>query len=885
MLLKTKLYPPEPPQTAVYRNRLFSRLNEAYHSGKHITVTAGAGFGKSTMVTQWMNVYNIEAAWISLDEKDNDLRRFLSYLATALGERYEVDSKTILSLLSDSNFREFDLAVEMILESIGNQDTSVVIVLDDYHLITGEGIHKLMEYFLKHLTGAGTLILLARMDPPLSLSKLRLGNKLTEIRENELKFNEEEITELLIKTEEQSENRKFVTALLMSKTEGWVVGLQLALLAWKQDRGGEEFLSRFSGSHTFVADYLMEEVLQGLEPDEEQVLLLASLFDRFCRPLLDAIWGNGIKAQLDKIHQTGFFFIPLDDERDWYRFHHLVRDLLKKRALNSWNLQELDAIYLKAGHWFENSGYYDEAVYSFNMVAKKDELIRVISTYGLRSITSGNLTTVTGWLNLLTEDKRLSTPDLCVLEGWIASINQQIDRNEYISNTAESLFDNNCETYIEDIEAHLALLKANYLVQREGVKPVDIESLLVTAEQHAKSSNMLLHSIIQLYRGNVHRMSGELNRALSAYRKTLLYADQVDDFSLILPTTTAVSEIYFLQGNFTEAEQTLKQTLDKVYQHFSLVRIPKVGLLHILLAMILFEKNQANEASVHLDKAEEISDRTNDYNALVICYDLRARLHLLHNELPKAQEYLDRAVKLSERRHLLYYSAYLVHLTFLIRKKIGNKIAIEQCLDLVDKHNNWYGFWLGQLELTLVKTLFELDRLKEALEEAGKLKKESIARGAGFVEFQANCWICIINWKTGKKRDSLEALHKALLRAENTGIIRPLLDTGPEMGQIIKEYVADQRYRGIIALDFIQDLLKIFESELIRTPHGLSDPLSERELEVLRLLAAGLTNKEIADQLFLALGTVKKHSFTIYQKLGVKNRIQAVEKSRELRLI
>ncbi|TVQ02464.1 MAG: hypothetical protein EA359_11820 [Balneolaceae bacterium] len=354
----------------------------------------------------------------------------------------------------------------------------------------------------------------------------------------------------------------------------------------------------------------MEEVLGNIEQEEEEILFAASLFDRFSGSLLDAVLQKQITGYLKNIKKTGFFLIPLDDEQEWYRLHHLVRDLLKKRAWSHWGKHNLDSFYLEAGRWFENHSYIEEAVHCFKLAGNTDEIIRVISTYGLRNIASGDVKTVTDWINLLPEEKLLSTPDLCVLEGWIASINQQIDRNEYVSKIAESIYDKSKKTYIEDIEAHLALIKVNYLVQREGVKPEDIEALLAVAEQNARSSNLLLHSIIQLFRGNVYRMAGELDMALSAYRKTLLYADQINDFSLILPSTTAACEIYFLKGNFTEAEQTLHQTLKKVYQSFTLIRIPKVGLLHILLAMIQFEKNQTEAASDHLKKAEEISDRT-----------------------------------------------------------------------------------------------------------------------------------------------------------------------------------------------------------------------------------------------------------------------------------
>ncbi len=885
MLLETKLYPPDPPDFAIRRERLIEKLSSASESGSHVMISAGAGFGKSTLLVQWLREMNVSPAWYSIDEFDNNPHQFFRYLAASIGKRYDVDSGSVDVLLKTAGAVDMQLVLETIFDLITTIDERVFIVLDDFHLIDNQEIIRGIEFLMKHLPENKTFIFLTRFDPQISVSKFRLNQKLLELRESDLRFNRDEIVELLEPVINEENQLLAFADILQEKTEGWVVGLRLGLLAYSHENSGSEFIERFSGSHVFVADYLMEEVLGQLTSEQEQLLLVSSLFQRFTRSMLDKLIKKDISEHFEQIKKSGFFLIQLDDEDEWFRLHHLVQDLLKKRAFAQWDSQRIKTFYLDSGYWLEKRELIDEALQSFYDAGNPQEMIRIISTYGLQFIASGDLKTVIDWLNLVPEHLRLSTADLCVIEGWIASINQQIDRNEYISNIAENIFDENEESCIEDIGAHLALLKANYLVLKEGTNPAELEQLLVQAENQAKSSNLLLHSIIQLYRGNIYRMSGELDKALAAYRKTLQYSGELNNFSLILPTTTAVGEINILKGNFEEAEQLLEKTLNNIYQSFSLVRIPKVGLLHILLAMILYEKNLLQAASEHLEKAEDISDRTNDYNALVICYDLKARLHLLHNEIDKALDYLDNAVKLSEKRQLLYYSAYLVHLTFLIRQKQGNRIAIEQCLDLVEKHSKWYGFWLGQLELTRVKTLFALERYVEATEEASDLKKSSEMRGAGFVELQANCWLSVINWKTGRKKESLEMLHQALLKAESAEIIRPILDAGPDMAQILKVYTVEKAYLGTISLQFIQRLFGEFDSESNRTPEGLSEPLSERELEVLRLIAAGMSNKEIGEQLFLAVGTVKKHSFTIYQKLDVKNRLQAVQKSKDLRLI
>jgi LuxR family transcriptional regulator, maltose regulon positive regulatory protein len=885
MLLETKLYPPDPPEFAICRERLFEKLSTASESECHVIISAGAGFGKSTLLAQWFREMHVIPAWLSLDEHDNNPHRFFKYLAASLGNRYKVDSDSVEVLLKTTGAADTQVILETIFDLITSIDEKVYIVLDDFHLIENQEVIHGIEFLMKHLPDKKTFMFLSRVDPQISVSKLRLNQKLLELRESDLRFNRDEIVELLrplISSEYQL--HKFAE-ILLEKTEGWVVGLRLGLLAYSHEKSGSEFIDRFSGSHVFVADYLMEEVMGQLTPEQEQLLYVSSLFHRFTRSMLNTLLKKDVSGHFEQIKKTGFFLIQLDDDDEWFRLHHLVQDLLKKRAFTRWDIQKIKAFYLDSGYWLEDRLLIDEALQSFHDAGSSVEIIRIISTYGLRFIASGDLKTVIDWLNLIPENLRLSTPDLCVIEGWIASINQHIDRNEYISNIAESIYDEDGESYVEDIGAHLALLKANYLVQKEGTELSEVEELLVKAESQAKSSNLLLHSIIHLYHGNIYRMSGELEKARTAYLKSLQYSGQLNDFSLILPTTTALGEIYILKGNFEEAENMLLKTLDNIYQRFSLVRIPKAGLLHILLAMILYEKNRMNAATEHLDKAEDISDRTNDYNALVICYDLKARLHLLHHEIEKAQDYLDRAIKLSEKRHLLYYSAYLVHLTFLIRQKQGNRIAIEQCLDLVEKHTKWYGFWLGQLELTRVKTLFELERYAEAKEEVLSLKEESESRSAGFVELQASCWLAVLLWKTGKKNESMKILNRVLVMTESSGIIRPILDIGPDMVQIIKQYAVEKSYEGFISLPFIQTLLKDFDSEFQRVPEGLSEPLSEREIEVLRLIAAGMTNKEIAEQLYLAVGTVKKHSFTIYQKLDVKNRLQAVQKSKDLRLI
>jgi LuxR family maltose regulon positive regulatory protein len=885
MYLKTKLYPPSLSESILVRNRLFHKLDEASQSGKHTIVTAGPGFGKSTLVAQWFDRVNKKPAWISLDEKDNDLRRFLGYMVTALAEQYDIESKSMLTLLSDSKFEDFDLIGTMILESIAQTKDRVSIVFDDYHLISDDSIHQLIEYFLKHLPGNGVFIIISRSDPPVALSKLRLNQKLTEIREKELKFRREEIIELLDDWPAEFGNKNRVSEVLLSKTEGWAVGLRLAFLAMNQSGAGDEFIQRFSGTHTYVADYLMEEVLQGLDEEEEQLLLFLSLFDRFTPPLLNSVLQAKTSEAFEKIRKSGFFLIPLDEHQQWFRLHHLVRDLIKKRAPAKFDADKLAAVYTRSAQWFEQNDFIDEAIGCFEKADHSTDIVRLISLYGLKQIATGDLATLSYWLNYLPEQKRLSTTDLCILEGWMATLKQQFDRVAYCSSIADSIFNTDQKRYIEDQQAHVALLKVSYMIVKKDVNLEEIEQLLSSAEKNACGTNFLLHSIIQLYKGDMYQSLQDFEGALSAYKKASLYAEEMNDFSLILPVTTAYCKIYILQGHFTEAEEVLDNMLTITRQRFSEISLPKTGLLHVLLAMILFEENKTEEASFHLEKADVILSRTKDYDSIMLCYYMNVRLHLLHHEISQAKAKHEAAFNLSEKHHLFYYTTCLSHSEFLIRKQLGNRIGIEQCLDLAEKYDSHSGIWLGQVELTRIKTLFELGRLNEALNEAAALKQRASDAGASYIELHANSWISLMQWKNGRKRESFDALQQALVKAENSGIVRPLLDTGQQLVQLLKEFAADHSRHRTLDPGFLKKMLKAFENELNRTPQGMSDPLSARELEVLRLLASGLTNKEIGEQLYLALGTIKKHSNTIYQKLGVKNRIQAVEKARTLHLI
>lgn len=885
MFIETKLYPPETSESIIDRERLSKQITDAITSSRHILVSAGAGFGKSTLIVQTLRDSSISPVWYSLDMYDNKPHKFYRYLIKSICKRYGLQEISIDTLLHGSGTDTAELVMEAIVHLLISIEGQITLVFDDFHLIEEVEILRFTEYLLKRNPGNLVIIILSRFDPPISISKLRLSGKITEIRESDLRFTRQEIIQLLEHNRTENHQIARLTDVLQHKTEGWPVGLMLGIMAYKQEKSGESFIERFSGSHMFVADYLLEEVLGNLTGQEEELLLISSLFERFSVPLLEELLNQDPDIHFQRVSKKGFFLIHLDEENEWFRLHHLVRELLKKRVFTIWKSEQVKNLYLRAGRWFEERSLTEEAVQSYYHAGNMDQLIRIISINGLRIIASGDFKILHDWLSLIPDNLRLSTLDLCIIEGWIATIDQRVDRIEYISSIADHLKNSDKTNHIEDTSAHLSLIKASYLVQKDGTRPEDVEQLLSFAESNTNTSNLLLHSTIQLFRGNFLRMSGELDKSLVAYQKTLLFSLQLNDFSLIIPTTTAVCEIYMLQGNLKDALGLLETTLSTIHESFSESRLPKIGLLYVLISMIQFEINQIDDACTQLQKAREISEKTNDFNSLVICHDLEARINTVKNDLDSAQISLDHAISLSEKHQLLYYSSYLVHTTFLIRKKRGNKIAIEHCLDLVARKSKWYGFWLGQLELTKIKTLYELNRYAEALVEIQSLLEQSILKKAKFVAFQANCWLSVTYRRLGKKTESLEILHQTLIFAKNSDTIRPYLEIGSEMYQMLKEYVADKRFQGVVSSDFIHHVFKQFEHEQRRTPDGLSEPLTERELEVLRLMATGLKNQEIGNQLFLAVGTVKKHSFIIFQKLNVNNRIQAVQKAKTLGLI
>ncbi len=883
-LLTTKLYIPPVRPELVSRPRLIERLNAGLlHKRKLTLISAPAGFGKTTLLSEWTRGCERPIAWVSLDKDDNDPTRFWGYFVAALQTVRARIGKAALALLHSPQPPPIEAILTTLINEITGIPDGFALVLDDYHVIEAQPIHDALAFLLDHLPPQIYLVIATRADPPLPLSRLRGRDQLLELRTADLRFTPDEAAAFLNQVMGLRLPAEDVAA-LEARTEGWIVGLQMAALAM-QGQGTERiasFVAAFAGSHRYILDYLTDEVLLQQPESVQTFLLQTAILDRLTAPLCDAVTERSDgQTMLERLEAANLFIVPLDDERRWYRYHHLFANLLRRR-LSRTQPDLLPALHLQASDWYEKTGLVGEAVSHALAAEDVERAARLVEGRALAMIFLGELTTLVGLLDALPDEVVRSRPWLCIAHAWALVFAGLLDAVELRLKGAETTLDTFGDARRAEgrhIAGHIAAIRA-YIAALRGDMSRAAEFTREALEQ-LPEEDLAVRGLSAGLLGTVLRWSGDLVAAAQALARAIAITQAASDSHAAVEALYNLAAVQFAQGQLHKTVATCRDALLLADEYIERGgrRLPIVAPGYYLMSQVLREWNDLEGALRHAREAIELCEQWGWPEGLAFGYLRLARALQAVGDADGAHEAIRKARQAASGLSPWFGAHMAAHQARLWLAQ-GNLTpashwAQESGLSADDELNYQY---MGEYSV-LARVLIAQVRLDEASRLLARLLEMTEAAGAMSYVIETLVLQALALQAQGKDDQALTVLERALSFAEPEGYVRTFIDKGAPMAALLRTAAS----RGI-ALDYVSKLLAAF-GEVAFPSAPLVEPLSERELEVLRLLAAGLSNREIAAELFLAVGTVKKYTSNIYGKLNVHKRTQAVARARELGLL
>ena len=880
LLLTTKLYIPLPRPNLISRPRLIERLDEGLCLGRRLTlIAAPAGFGKTTLLSEWVAGCGrpepvVRFAWVSLDRGDNDPARFWAYFIAALqGVQTGIGEATLAMLQSPKPLPAEAFLTDLINEITAASLKPFALVLDDYHLIKAQPIHNALTFLLDHLPPNLHLVIATRADPPLPLARLRARDQLTELCATDLRFSSSEAAEFLNQVMGLGLTGEDV-ATLETRTEGWIAGLQMAALSMRGRKDVTAFIRTFSGSHRFILDYLAEEVLDRQPSDIQEFLLKTCILERMTTPLCDAVLSLSTSADsqriLEYLEHDNLFVVPLDDERRWYRYHRLFADLLRQR-LQREKPELVPEMHRRAGEWYEQNGLIAEAGRHALAAGDFERAARLIERAGWEMLMRGACLTLLGWIDAFPDSFVRSRPRLGVIRAWCLAVTGQIDR-------AESCLSN---VDVQQMQGKAAAVRA-YAASVRGNARHGIAFAQQALEQ-LPEDNLLLRGFLTLNLGIAYSSSGEPEAASRALNQAIELSRVADQIDLTLAATATLGHVQDNQAMLRQAVETHRRVLD-LARDLDGQPAPVVGMAYLGIAEVLYEWNDLDGALCHVTKGLKLLELGHFVTYLLFGHSLRARVCLARRVLDGAQTAIQQAERLAQDDDFAYMMAVLGGLRARLSLAQGDAAAAarwaqthrwtdEAEIDRACEAEQMAVAWVLVAQDRAGEAMHLLARLLEAAQTAGRIENTIKILTLQALAFQAQ----------HNLDGALSSLEQALLFAEPEGYVRTFLDEGEPMARLLRCALS----RGV-APNYVARLLAAFGEEVEPASpavESLIEPLSEREIQVLRLVTAGLSNPEIAQELFIAVSTVKSHINHIYGKLDVRSRTQAAARARELNLL
>ncbi|MBE9062926.1 helix-turn-helix transcriptional regulator [cf. Phormidesmis sp. LEGE 11477] len=914
-LLETKLYLPKWSADLVSRPKLIDRI---YPKRKLTLVSAPAGFGKTTLLAEWVAaVPTRPVAWVSLDQSDNDPSVFWTYLITALHKIQPSLCERSLVLLRSPQPPPIESVLMTLLNELTSVEEDIVLILDDYHVIATQAIHDGIEFLLSHLPPQMHLIIASRADPPLSLARFRSHGELTELRVSDLRFTPDEAAAFLTQVMGLNISAADVSS-LEQRTEGWIAGLQLAALSLQGREDAADFVAAFSGDDRYIVDYLLEEVLQRQSDRVRHFLLKTAILERLSGSLCDAVTDQTDgQEMLEALERSNLFIIPLDNKRQWYRYHHLFADVLQAHALMAWP-EQIPSLHGRASDWCEQKALFSDAIRHALAAQDFERAAGLIEQVWPTMRRRQRQTTVLGWTTSLPDVLIRNRPVLSVAYALVLLNDGQLDAVESRLQDAERCLgadvaadlaaDSQGPLAVESVvtdDAQLQSLPASIANARAYRSQAlrDVSSTVTYAQQALE----LLPEDEEYERGTTAALlglaywtSGRPEAGYRSFAKGLAIFKQMGLPQMAIGGTLILAQMSMAQGRLHRAINICEQSLQLATEQGDPV-LPGTPELYLALSEVRYEQGDLAAASQLLLSGEALRQQASLSGAAYLWWVVQARIKAAEGDLETALDQLHEAERLYARTSIpipdVRPTQALRVRWWLRQGRLAEALGwVRACgLSVADPPSYLHEYehlTLARVEIAQYRRNGTDEGVHQVLGLLTRLLAAAEAQERTASSIKILVVLALARAAQGDLPAAIASLERALILAEPEGHVRIFAECGAPMEPLLREVMA----RGITPTSYPWQLLAALETwgcpqaeaptaAGVPAPQLLFDPLSQRELEVLRLLNTELSGPEIARELVVALSTVRTHTKRIYRKLNVTNRRAAVKRATELELI
>lgn len=893
-LIHTKLRPPFIRAGLVSRPRLQEQMAQGLR-GPLTLVIAPAGFGKTTLAASFIVTCGMPVAWLSLDKDDNQEGRFLRYLVAALQEADNAIGNYGTQLMAASQQTPSEAVLTSLINDLDSASTEIALVLDDYQFINSQAVHEAVAFLLEHCPRPLKMVIASRSDPPLPLARLRARNEVAEIRADALRFIPLETSEFLNRVMGLDLNEEDIKS-LESRTEGWIVGLQMAALSLQGRQDSSEFIRSFSGSHRYILEYLIEETLSRQPEELQSFLLHTSILERLCGPLCDAVIGRPSNSQekLAQLDKSNLFIVPLDEAHYWYRYHHLFADLLRTQLQSSLNVQDIAQLHVRASDWHGRNGSIVEAIHHASLASDDERVERLIEQNYMELVSRGEMSWVRSWAGTLSKELVYRRPWLCLYEAYSHAWFGELDEAEALLELAER--GARSETSAPDARAMLG--QAGYIRSRVTAMRGDIQraiELHLAAREYIPASNVALHLDSSVTLGYQYFLSGDYARA----RQHLDEAIRSGNTAGAVLTTVAA---YCILARLQATRGLLNKSYELYHEAAQWVResgrkhLGATSLIETGMADVLYEWNDMEAALVHVKQGIALIHLWAKVDDAALAYVTLARIRLAQTNRSDASEAVEKATHAIQTNGVFWEARTAVEAAQ-VRLWLAQgdlRAANRWAASLGERFDSDRRFGIEN-ELTHINRARVLIARNTPHEAVGLLSQlEETARAAERAGRLIEILLleAIVLQETGDPERAMLALTECLTLAGPEGYVRVFLNEGQPMQMLLAQWLA--RTNDSPLREYVIHLLSQFDGDLqvvtavqqeALSAGDLVEPLTPRELEVLQLICAGDSNQVVAGKLVITVSTVKKHMGNILGKLGVTSRAQAMVKARQLGLL
>lgn len=915
-LLATKLHQPALPTKWVKRLQLIQRLNAGLESGhQFFLISAPAGFGKTTCASEWIATLELPVTWLALDSADDDPGRFFTYLIAALQKVNASIGQEIEAVLRSGQLPPAEIISTMLINDILNLSGGFLLVLDDFHVIQDQIILEFLERLATTPPQQLYLVLLTREDPPLPLARLRGYNRLTEIRARDLRFIRHDIERFLKNVMGLSLSQTDIST-LEDKTEGWIVGLQLAGLSVRNQDDASRFITTLNGSHRHILGYLTEQVLNQ-QPEEIRIFLLqTSILDKLNGDLCNEVTGRSDShALLERLLNANLFLVPLDDEGQWYRYHHLFADLL--HAIQSTlRGDELTQLHQRASRWYFQADMTSEAIQHALSAKDFSMAMELLESHAMEMIMQGFVKTVENWAQALPDEWIIQSPRTNLAFAWAYMLRgAYAQANPYLERLRVFF-----EKLKSQPEAEDPVLKAEWIAlqslmlyrqrKRDESKAMAVRALEIIPEHENRVRSLAYYAL-----ASGCWLSEDYTDAVDAYRLSIQYGQAGNNPMAEIMSAVGLSGMMFEHGQLHQAFEIASDVIQRIERYGALP--PISAAVYASLGDVYYQWYQLEEAQRFLLHALHLSLLGGSNSVTLFCRVLLSRQYQMEGDLEAAAHELQIAADLlpvnapeyTEQEVLSQQVRLHLACNRLLAAEIAlqghgfsfqNQFAFPDLPPVKEIHNSLGSLYNSSLRVLLYQARAEneLTHLRSGIELADRLLTRAFQSQLLLMALETLLIRAQMYALLGNQSAARTDYVKALELAEPEGFIGIFVEHGESLAKDLMHLVKRKQLGSSVLPEYVQRIISAFsESRLTQNtrpapvpsaksePEPLFEPLTERELDVLRLIADGLKYKEIAASLFISQNTVRFHIKSIYGKLNASNRTQAIERAHQLQVL